>query len=65
MIEQRFPDEVLKTLIKRTIRFPDSTIAGVPLALWDPKADGAQNYSALARELLDDEARASEKAVHG
>jgi chromosome partitioning protein len=46
------PDVVFRTIIKRTIRFADSTLAGEPLVLFDPKSDGARSYRELTEEVL-------------
>ncbi|MFI6866468.1 ParA family protein [Nocardia sp. NPDC050406] len=47
-----FGDRVYETVISRTVRFPDATIAGEPITTWAPKSAGAEQYRALAREVL-------------
>lgn len=46
------PEVVYRAIIKRTIRFADSTLAGEPLALFDPKSEGARSYRELTEEVL-------------
>lgn len=47
-----FGDKVYDTLITRTVRFPETTVAGEPITTWAPKSAGAQAYRALAREVI-------------
>lgn len=47
-----FGGDVYETVISRTVRFPDATIAGEPILTWAPKSNGAEQYRALAREVL-------------
>ncbi len=46
------PEVVFDTVVRRTIRFADSALAGMPLVLFDPKSEGAQNYRNLTEEVL-------------
>jgi len=46
------PEVVFDSVIKRTIRFADSTLAGMPLILFDPKSEGAESYRKLTEEVL-------------
>lgn len=41
------------TVITRTVRFPETSVAGEPITTWAPKSAGALAYRALARELID------------
>ena len=50
-IREHFGDKVFKTVIRRSIRFADSTIAGEPLLLFDKDHKGAQAYRELAQEI--------------
>ncbi len=43
---------VFDTVIKRTIRFPDSTLDGRPLMLFEPESEGSQGYRELTKEVL-------------
>ncbi len=51
-IMQGFGDKVFHTVINRTVRFPDATLAGEPITQFDPSSMGATAYRELARELL-------------
>ena len=50
---ERFGDLVFDTVIARTVRFPETSVAGEPITSWAPKSAGAQAYRALAREVID------------
>jgi chromosome partitioning protein len=50
---ERFNDLVFDTVIARTVRFPETSVAGEPITSWAPKSTGAQAYRALAREVID------------
>ena len=50
---ERFGDLVFDTVITRTVRFPETSVAGEPITTWAPKSGGAQAYRALAREVID------------
>ena len=52
-IVERFGDLVFDTVITRTVRFPETSVAGEPITTWAPKSAGAQSYRALAREVID------------
>lgn len=51
-VVERFGDLVFDTVITRTVRFPETTVAGEPITTWAPKSSGAQAYRALAREVI-------------
>jgi chromosome partitioning protein len=51
-VVERFPDEVFHTVINRTVRFPETTVAGEPITTYAPTSVGAAGYRRLARELL-------------
>ena len=50
---ERFGDLLFDTVIARTVRFPETSVAGEPIISWAPKSGGAQAYRALAREVID------------
>ncbi len=52
-VVQGFGDLVFHTVISRTVRFPDSTVAGEPITRFDPACNGAHSYRELAKEVLD------------
>lgn len=47
-----FGDKVYDTVISRTVRFPETSVAGEPITSWAPKSAGARAYRALAREVI-------------
>jgi chromosome partitioning protein len=48
-----FGDQVFHTVINRTVRFPDATVAGEPITSFDPGSTGAHFYRELAKEVLE------------
>jgi chromosome partitioning protein len=52
-VVERFGELVFDTVIARTVRFPETTVAGEPITTWAPKSGGAHSYRALAREVID------------
>jgi chromosome partitioning protein len=49
---EAFGDAVFDTVISRTVRFPETTVAGEPITTWAPSSTGAAAYRHLAREVL-------------
>jgi chromosome partitioning protein len=49
---EAFGDDVFDTVISRTVRFPETTVAGEPITSWAPDSGGAKAYRHLAREVL-------------
>ncbi|RVW04276.1 ParA family protein [Rhodococcus xishaensis] len=47
-----FGDLVYDTVINRTVRFPETSVAGEPITTWAPNSGGAESYRALAREVI-------------
>ncbi len=47
-----FGDTVFSTTIHRTVKFPDSAVAGEPITTFAPSSGGAEAYRRLAREVL-------------
>ena len=47
-----FGDRVFETVIKRSIKFADATVAATPITLFAENHDGAKAYRQLARELI-------------
>lgn len=45
-------DLVFHTVIRRTVKFSDSTVAGEPITSYAPTSPGADSYRQLAREVL-------------
>ena len=51
-VVQAFGDVVFHTVIKRTIKFPETTVAGEPITSYASSSPGAQAYRDLAKEVL-------------
>jgi chromosome partitioning protein len=51
-VVEAFGDTVFDTVITRTVRFPETTVAGEPITSWAPTSAGANAYRNLAREVL-------------
>jgi chromosome partitioning protein len=51
-VVEAFGDKVYDTVIARTVRFPETTVAGEPITSWAPGSSGARAYRGLAREVL-------------
>ena len=43
---------VYDTIISRTVKFPETTVAGEPITSYAPASPAAQAYRALAREVI-------------
>jgi chromosome partitioning protein len=61
-VVEAFGDKVYQTVITKTVKFPESTVAGAPITSLDPASSGARNYRQLAREVI---AQATERAALG
>lgn len=48
-----FGDQVFDTVITRTVRFPETSVAGEPIITWAPKSQGSEQYRNLAREVIE------------
>ena len=51
-VVQAFGDDVFHTVIRRTIKFPETTVAGEPITTYATSSPGADAYRQLAREVL-------------
>jgi chromosome partitioning protein len=49
---QAWGDTVFHTVIRRTVKFSDSTVAGEPITTYAPTSAGAEAYRQLAKEVL-------------
>jgi chromosome partitioning protein len=47
--------QIYRAVIKRTIKFADSTVAGLPIIRYAPASEAASEYRGLAKEVLKDE----------
>jgi chromosome partitioning protein len=43
---------VLETVITRTVKFPDATVAATPITEFAPEHQASKSYRQLARELV-------------
>src|SRR5690242_3286278 len=51
-VVEAFDDHVFHTVIGRTVRFPETTVAGEPITTYASNSVGAAAYRQLAREVL-------------
>ncbi|PPK60912.1 ParA family protein [Actinokineospora auranticolor] len=51
-VVEAFKETVFDTVINRTVRFPETTVAGEPITTWAPRSAGAKAYRQLAREVI-------------
>ncbi len=51
-VHEAFADTLLHTVIGRTVKFPDSSVAAEPITSYAPTHPGAVAYRQLARELV-------------
>jgi chromosome partitioning protein len=51
-VVEAFGEKVFHTVINRTIRFPETTVAGEPITTFAPTSLGATSYRDLAREVV-------------
>ena len=51
-VVEAFGDKVYDTVISRTVRFPETTVAGEPITSWASSSAGAKAYRDLAREVI-------------
>ena len=51
-VVEAFGEKVFHTVINRTVRFPETTVAGEPITTFAPSSAGAEAYRDLAREVV-------------
>ncbi len=51
-VHEAFGDKLFQTVIARTVKFPDATVAAEPITTYAPSHTGAEAYRQLARELV-------------
>jgi chromosome partitioning protein len=51
-VREAFGDNVFETVISRTVKFPDASVAAEPITTYAPTHPGADAYRQLARELI-------------
>jgi chromosome partitioning protein len=64
-VRQFFKEKTFDTVIPRNVRLGEAPSHGLPVALYDAKSRGSEAYLALARELLDRNARKGTPQVPG
>ncbi|AKE39109.1 ATPase involved in chromosome partitioning [Corynebacterium camporealensis] len=48
-----FGEKVFDTVITRTVRFPETSVAGEPITSWAPSSQAAKQYRDLAKEVIE------------
>jgi len=56
-LREFFTDDVLSTVIPRSIRLAEAPSYGKPILMYDPRSRGAESYIKLAKEILENERR--------
>jgi chromosome partitioning protein len=51
-VEEAFGPQLFQTHIRKTIRFAEAPVAGEPILTYAPKSRGADEYRALAQEVI-------------
>lgn len=51
-VYEAFGDTLMQTVIGRTVKFPDASVAAEPITTYAPNHSGAASYRQLARELV-------------
>ncbi len=50
---EAFGEKVFDSVITRTVRFPETSVAGEPITTWAPSSSGAVQYRNLAAEVVE------------
>jgi chromosome partitioning protein len=51
-VVQAFDERVFHTVIRRTVKFPETTVVGEPITTYAPSSSAANQYRDLAKEVL-------------
>src|SRR5699024_8848925 len=51
-VTEAFGEKVFESVINRTVKFPDASVAAEPITSFAPKHAGSEAYRRLARELI-------------
>ena len=64
-LKEFFQDDILETVIPRSIRLAEAPSFGKPILTYDPRSKGAESYIRLAKEILENEqaARAAKESA--
>jgi len=54
-LKEFFQDDILETVIPRSIRLAEAPSFGKPILTYDPRSKGAESYIRLAKEILKNE----------
>lgn len=52
LLHEKFGDQVFKSVISRTVKFPDASRVAEPITSYAPTSEAAEAYRAVARELI-------------
>ena len=52
LLRENFGDKVFKSVISRTVKFPDATRVAEPITSYAPSSEAAEAYRTVARELI-------------
>jgi chromosome partitioning protein len=51
LLQERYPDQLTRTVIKKYVAFPEAQLRGAPILTVSPGSDASESYRALALEL--------------
>ena len=51
-LRKRFGNKIYKTIIRESVRLAEAPSFGKPITVYDPKGSGAEDYRALAAEII-------------
>ncbi len=51
-LHEAFGEKVFRSVINRTVKFPDATVAQAPITSFAPESEAASSYRTVARELV-------------
>ena len=52
-LRKRFPTETLRTAVRENVRLAEAPSFGQPITAYDPRSAGAEDYRALAAEIIE------------
>ena len=52
-LHEAFGEKIFASVINRTVKFPDATVAAVPITVFAPTSEAAEAYRLVARELVE------------
>lgn len=51
-LKEAFGEKLFKSVVHRTVKFPDATVAQAPITTFAPTSDAAEVYRSVAKELV-------------